>query len=273
MIIKDRISKIYSNLSGKDEYNDLVEIIENKTYNYFSRMKLPFEPTLYDHLVLSLRPKDLIATFNWDPFLYYACFRNHKHASLPHTAYLHGNVAIGYCLEHKNKGMIGYNCSVCNKPYKSSKLLFPVLEKNYTKDPFISAEWKTLRNYLKDAYVVTFFGYSAPTSDLEAVSLMKDAWSDVYSRELEEIEIIDIKDEDQLRKTWSDFIHSHHYTKCNDFYESFIAKHPRRTCEAIWNQLMECKFISDHDIPRNYQFEELYSWMQLLFDVEKTHKK
>jgi cyclic nucleotide-binding protein len=25
--------------------------------------------TLYDHLVLSLRPKDVIATFNWDPFL------------------------------------------------------------------------------------------------------------------------------------------------------------------------------------------------------------
>jgi hypothetical protein len=102
---------------------------------------------------------------------------------------------------------------------------------------------------------------------------MKDAWGDVYSRELEEIEIIDIKDEDQLRETWSDFIHSHHYTTCNDFYESFIAKHPRRTCEAMWNQLMECKFISDHDIPRNYQFEELYSWMQPLFDVEKSHKK
>ena len=129
-------------------------IFVETNYKYFSRMKLPPKPTLYDHLVLSLRSKDLIATFNWDPFLYYACLRNHKHATLPHTAYLHGNVAIGYCLEHKNKGMIGYNCNVCNKPYEPSKLLYPVLEKNYAKDPFISAEWATLRRYLKNAYIL-----------------------------------------------------------------------------------------------------------------------
>jgi len=265
--------EIYSKLYDKDKYKDLTEIIENKTCRYFSRMKLPPEPTLYDHLVLSLRPKDLIATFNWDPFLYYACLRNHKHATLPHTVYLHGNVAIGYCLEHRNKGMIGYNCSVCNKPYEPSKLLFPVLEKNYSQDPFISAEWKTLRNKLKDAYMVTIFGYGAPTSDLEAISLMKDAWGDVYSRELEEIEIIDIKDEEELRETWSDFIHTHHYTTCSNFYESFIPKHPRRTCEAMWNQLMECKFITDHDIPLNYPFKDLYDWMNPLLDIEKIRKK
>ncbi len=265
--------EIYSTLHNKGEYQDLVKIIEEKTFQYFSRMKLQPEPTIYDHLVLSLRKKDLIATFNWDPFLYLACLRNHKHADLSHVVYLHGNVAVGYCLEHRTKGMTGYSCSVCQEPYKPSRLLFPVLEKDYAKDSFISAEWKTLRNYLKDAYMVTIFGYSAPKSDVEAISLMKDAWGDVNKRELEEIEIIDIKDEDELRETWRDFIHTHHYTTHNNFYDSFIAKHPRRTCEAMWNQLMECKFISDNDLPKSSTFQDLYKWMQPLFNVEKAKRE
>ena len=64
--------EIYSNLYEKEEYKDLIEIIETKTLKYFSRMKLPSKPTIYDHLVLSLRKKDIIATFNWDPFLFLA---------------------------------------------------------------------------------------------------------------------------------------------------------------------------------------------------------
>jgi hypothetical protein len=32
-------------------------------------LELPDHPTVYDHLLLSLRKKDAIFTFNWDPFL------------------------------------------------------------------------------------------------------------------------------------------------------------------------------------------------------------
>jgi hypothetical protein len=46
---------------------------------------------------LSLREKDVIATFNWDPLLFAACARNHTRTKLPYIIYLHGNVAIGYC--------------------------------------------------------------------------------------------------------------------------------------------------------------------------------
>jgi hypothetical protein len=47
----------------------ILERLERAVFDYFSSLQLPDEPTLYDHLVLSLRPKDVIATFNWDPFL------------------------------------------------------------------------------------------------------------------------------------------------------------------------------------------------------------
>ena len=44
--------------------------IETRVDEYFADLELPGHPTIYDRLVLSLREKDLIATFNWDPFLY-----------------------------------------------------------------------------------------------------------------------------------------------------------------------------------------------------------
>jgi len=46
--------------------------LEHRIREYFSSLLLPEEATLYDYLALSFRAKDIIATFNWDPFLYQA---------------------------------------------------------------------------------------------------------------------------------------------------------------------------------------------------------
>src|ERR1700690_1135045 len=84
-------------------YDDLVTtgsnpllqtIIENRVSYYFSELRLPDRPTIYDYLVLSLRDKDLIATFNWDPLLIDAYRRNRSIKKLPRIAFLHGNVGI-----------------------------------------------------------------------------------------------------------------------------------------------------------------------------------
>jgi hypothetical protein len=271
---KDRnFEEIYSDLYERGTHPGLVRTIEDRTWEYFSKLRISEAPTIYDHLVLSLRDKDLIATFNWDPFLFFAGVRNYKKASLPHVVYLHGNVAVGHCLPHRKKGAVNYPCIVCNKPYTPSKLLFPIKQKNYINDQFISAEWKTLRRYLRDAFIITIFGYSAPKSDIEAIKLMKEAWGSVHERNLEEIEVIDIKPDDELVDTWHDFIHTHHYITSSDFYESFIAKHPRRTCEAMWSQIMDCKFISDNNIPKHSSFEEIWEWFQPLIAAEDAHSK
>ena len=68
--------EIYSLISEKPEYRDLQTEIEKAVFDYFSELRLPETPTLYDILVLSLRQKDVIATFNWDPFLIQACQRS-----------------------------------------------------------------------------------------------------------------------------------------------------------------------------------------------------
>lgn len=264
----DNFEEIYSFLY-ETKNDELLELIQNEVSSYFSDLTLPDTPTIYDHLLLSLREKDLIATFNWDPFLYNASVRTNKIARPPKIAYLHGNVAIGYCLEDKLMTCKNTLCSKCGNPLTPSNLLFPVTHKNYTEDEFISGQWNMLKSFLKSAYVLTIFGYGAPSTDVEAVELMHEAWGNSYDRSLEEIELIDIRSEDDLVESWSDFIHSHHYQVKTDFYESFIAHHPRRTCESMWNQLMEIRYLDQNTIPKDYSFEELNEWLEPLLKAEE----
>jgi hypothetical protein len=135
----ENFENIYSTLYNQG-YSVALETIEKKIYQYFSTLELPDYPTLYDHLVLSLRDKDVIATFNWDPFLWDACERNYRFAKSPNVLFLHGNVREGYCIEHKKKGRITSQCPICGIPFSKSKLLYPIENKNYTDNQYIGME-------------------------------------------------------------------------------------------------------------------------------------
>ena len=100
--------EVYSLISENQEHRVLQAKIEKVVFDYFSELLLPETPTLYDTLVLSLRQKDVIATFNWDPFLIQACQRSAKLTkSLPTLLFLHGNVAHGYCDRDRYQGLRG----------------------------------------------------------------------------------------------------------------------------------------------------------------------
>jgi len=265
----DNFERTYAKLNESSRHADVVRRIDDVVDRYFSSLALPEEPTVYDALVLSLRPKDFIATFNWDPLLYQACARNHKLAQLPAVAYLHGNVAVGYCFRDRKKGLRGSRCSVCGEMFTSSRLLFPVHRKGYSADPYIGSEWRALKAALKGAYVLTIFGYGAPQSDAEAMELMSEAWGSPEARNLEQTEIIDIIDEEELSERWSRFIHTHHYDVHRTFWDSWAGVHPRRSCEAVWQQFMEANFISENRIPAARTFDELYGFLRPLLAVEE----
>ena len=94
--LKDDFEKLYSKICNSRNFNEEKKIIEDKIYEYFNSLDLPDEPTIYDYLILSLRKyKDTIATFNWDPFLYKAYYRNMPFVESPAILFLHGNVSIG----------------------------------------------------------------------------------------------------------------------------------------------------------------------------------
>jgi hypothetical protein len=262
---------IYSEIHKHTELSDLRDELESTVYDYFRGMELPDEPTIYDHLVLSLRNKDFIATFNWDPFLVQAIRRNGDRFKMPRPLFLHGNVGVGYCPGGHMMGNNDTKCRKCGEQLLRTKLLFPVGEKDYHLDEFISRQWATLSDLLKHTYMVSIFGYGAPTSDASAIALLKEAWGSVDRRSIEEFEVIDVRNEDDLRETWSPFIHSHHYRVESTFYNSWIANHPRRTGEAYINQILEAQFIENNPLPKSANFEDLWSWYDRLQEVEDTH--
>ncbi|MCL4392515.1 hypothetical protein M1145_00005 [Patescibacteria group bacterium] len=112
---RNDFEKAYSQLSDKNDIH--LKTIEDKVYTYFNSLKIPDSPNLYDYLILSLRKKDLIATFNWDPFLTQSYSRLHSEGvcNLPECAFLHGNVSMGVCLKHNIKVSHKNKCPKCGK--------------------------------------------------------------------------------------------------------------------------------------------------------------
>ena len=69
---------VYSKLAAIPQYDEIRKEVELNVTDYFSSLQLPDEATIYDRILLSLRPEDAVFTFNWDPFLFDAYIRNSK---------------------------------------------------------------------------------------------------------------------------------------------------------------------------------------------------
>lgn len=255
----DNLEDIYSELYCRPECKTVLEQLEERLYDYFAALELPPSPTVYDYLVLSLTDRDAIATFNWDPLLLQAYVRCSFYTNnLPHIFCLHGNVAMGFCPEHREFGMTNAICPTCGKLLPPTKLLYPVKEKDYASDPYIKGCWDATEWLIENAYMLTIFGYSAPASDKEAVELLKKAWGRLEDRSLEEVSVIDIVSEDTILETWKDFIYSHHYRYSNDFFHSYLGMFPRRTCETVF-AMFQLNVFADN----TKGFRENMSWDEL----------
>lgn len=264
------IEDIFTELHADGEA-DRLQALEAAVEAYFGKLTLPPEPTIYDHLLLSLRDKDLVATFNWDPFLIQAYRRNAGRVqTLPRLAFLHGNVAAGFCEQDRVLGMAGTRCRHCGKPFQRSRLLYPVGDKDYASDPFIALQWGILASYSRRAFMITVFGYGAPKTDVAANSAMRQAWGSVNECMLEQTSFITIQSEDEVRETWQPFIHSRHYEVQADFYESWLANHPRRTGEAYLAQYLDARLIPDNAIPRSAGFPALWKWYDRFDEAEAS---
>ena len=226
---------IYSNIISHPEHEHMVKEIEQSLSAYFSSLELPNEATIYDRLLLFLRPTDAVLTFNWDPFLFDAYVRNRHIATLPGIFFLHGNVRISMCPEHVGQwGGRRVACPVCSKPFKNVPLLYPIGKKDYSQDPYIRESWKAAKELFKEAFVLTIFGYSAPDSDRDAVDMLKSAWMERSDRKIEHVEIVDIEHHAVLYVRWKPFTPTYHLTHRQHFDESWIARWPRRSREAVW---------------------------------------
>jgi hypothetical protein len=269
----DNFENAYAVIRGDDATDRIADQIEDAVRAYFADIKIVDTPTIYDHLLLGLRPKDLIATFNWDPLIVQAedRLRRRGFRDLPRVAFLHGNVAISVCLTDEIAAHGGGPCPDCGKPMEPVPLLYPVTDKDYADDGYIQDAWDGLRWGLKNGVVVTVFGYRAPQSDRAAIAEFQQAWGTPEERQFEQFEVIGRpgKDREELRATWDTFIHTHHYRTCHDFFDSWIANHPRRSAEAWYRQHIQGKFIDVNPVPRNRDLEATIDWYRALTHYER----
>ena len=180
--------------------------------------------------------------------------------------YPHGNVRIGYCERDKKHGSAGRPCTKCIEPYKDTPLLYPIRQKDYDKEPFVKAQWTIALRGLKQASVLTVFGYSAPKTDIAALKLVKNAWENNRLRGIAEVEFIvgpDAVPED-VRKAWEPVIGANHYRVFGHFSESSIAHYPRRTGEAYYERLVTGRPVKANPVPGDLGLERLWEWMQRL---------
>ncbi|MGD1037368.1 MAG: hypothetical protein ABR878_09255 [Roseiarcus sp.] len=140
----ENFEDMYSNLFDAGE-NSKISQLNELVDEYFGALELPSKPTVYDHLILSLREKDIIATFNWDPLLLQAYRRNAGRLGMPKLAFLHGNLLAGYCEADRVMGLAGGRCTHCGNPFTRMPLLYPVRHKDYAQNPAIASQWALLK--------------------------------------------------------------------------------------------------------------------------------
>jgi len=259
---------LYDHLVSSEQHQVIAAQIETAVRDYFSTIELPDSATIYDYLLLALRPKDLIATFNWDPLLAQAFRRHEGHISMPQLAFLHGNVAVGFCADHRRCGWHDDACGLCGARFRPSPLLFPIRNKNYTSLPFIASQWARLEYNLANAYFVTILGYSAPITDAAAREALLKVWSMNETREIAEIELIDLKPPEELQQRWADFITRSHYITGKSVLRSYSSWHPRRSCDALFAATMQNQPFEDDWLPELSSFTELRQWVDPLYREE-----
>lgn len=270
----DNLEEIYSELSEDKTCADVCRRLEDHIYNYFSGFIIPDNPTVYDFLLLSLTKKDVIATFNWDPLLIQAYQRVRTITSdLPEMYFLHGNVLVGFCEKDNVNGPNYQKCPKCGEKLKPVPLLYPVNNKAYDKNIFIRKSWSRFTKGLAKAYMITIFGYSAPKTDAAAIAILKDAWGEIDNRNLEEIEVIDIRPEEDVISSWEQFVHTHHYKVHDNFFSSTLGRCPRRSCEATFDMLMNCIWIDeDKGFKKNMEWEQIKKFLMPLIEEENQNK-
>lgn len=270
--LNDNLETIYSAIHESGRYPEKLSALEKGVREYFEQLVIPLAPTVYDYLLLSLRDKDYIFTFNWDDLLVQAYYRvRNITTNLPKIYFLHGNVAMGYC--ESCAGVVDFSegfCPKCGKPLIRQPLLYPVKEKNYQFNQSISDAWHDFLIILKNCSILTIFGYGAPPSDAAAIDLMKAAFSATFRR-YDSVEIIDVKSEKQLIEDWEPFIApTNYHVECyTSLFDSFISKFPRRSIEGYYQRYYNCWWgKSSIELEQRNSIWELGDLLKPLIDRE-----
>lgn len=180
---------------------------------------------------------------------------------LPRVAFLHGNVDVEINTDKKlsrfSSDYIGKNDG-----FLPSKLLYPIEKKDYVSDPFVKNEWEVCTTYLREAYCVTIFGYSAPKTDVEARDLLLKAWKENTTATLAEFNMIDIRPGEEVKNSWKEFgTDTFSVWAIDSFSKTRLQTYPRRTCEALAHATLQQNPWQEDPLPKAGTLAELEKWI------------
>lgn len=213
-------------------YDEFESLVRKK----YASLELPDEFTILDRLVLSLTPNDAIVSFNWDDLVIQAYQRMSDYVQeemLPILAFPHGNAQAVYNNKHYTSKRI-----ITSSSWYDSPLNMPVDETDYQSNAFIKSQWHILDFFMRNAQMITFFGYRGPSSDEQDLQHLDELFA--KNEICDKIEIIDkdIESAMEVAKRLERFkMQSNWLYPCADFWHSTIGKHPRRTLSVLdnWN--------------------------------------
>lgn len=228
--VEDLCKQLYK--EDRPLYYEFESLVRKK----YARFELPEEFTILDRLVLSLTSNDAIVSFNWDDLVIQAYQRMSDYVPeemLPILAFPHGNAQTVYNNKHYTSKRI-----VTSPGWFDSPLNMPVDEIDYKSDVFINSQWHILDFFMRNAQMITFFGYRGPDSDEQDLKHLDELFA--KNEICDKIEIID-KDQEsavEVAKRLERFkMQPNWLYPCADFWHSTIAKYPRRTLSVLdnWN--------------------------------------
>lgn len=238
--VEDLCNQLYK--ENKPFYDEFESLVRTK----YASLELPEEFTILDRLVLSLTSNDAIVSFNWDDLVIQAYQRMSRYVPeemLPILAFPHGNAQAVYNNKHYTSKRI-----VTNPIWFDSPLNMPVNEIDYKSDIFIGSQWKILDFYIRNAQMITFFGYRGPDSDEQDLKHLEELFA--KNKICDKIEIIDkdLESSIQVAKGLKRFkMQPNWLFPCADFWHSSIAKHPRRTLSVIGNWNYTAKTFANEE--------------------------
>lgn len=227
--VEELCNQLYKN--DRKLYNEFESLIRKK----YGSLELPMRFTILDRLVLSLTPNDAIVSFNWDDLIIQAYQRMSNFVldqMLPILAFPHGNAQAVYSKTHYTSRRVITN----DRNWLDSPLNMPVDEVDYKSNLFIKSQWRILDFYIRNAQMITFFGYRGPKSDEQDLLHLDEIFA--KNRICDKIEIIDkdLHEAQIVAKNLERFkMQSNWVYTCPDFWHSSIAKHPRRTLQSVLN--------------------------------------
>ena len=231
---------LYSNIYNKDMYASLPRYLEKSVRDYFKKLTIPDEPTMYDYLILSLTDKDAIISFNWDPFLMQAYRRNLNVGNLPMLIFPHGNVGMGICEKCHTMGYADTLCTECYNEYQDMPLLFPIGKKDYHKHDIIKYQWKLAKEYLSRAAGITVYGYGVPDTDREAYDLIKEAYSESNIKDIAPFTIINLLSEKQTQMDkWKELLDDKMVDFAEKFEDTILWSNPRVSLEHLFDAILQ----------------------------------